>query len=216
MSSLGLDHLVINRRTSVVASHEEAGLSAKAPSTTTTLTGGNSYQFKVNTVNYTITIPTDVSYLSLVKTINGDATLQAAKIRVVLVGGDLRFYIESATITLAAGTAADLFAALSAPLGDTKVNAIMLIKFPITGKSSIINAISANFPIFYTGDIIWEIISAAGEEYNQQFSAAIVALSAYHKEDLLTPCKQDDWIYVSTSAACAGNSYATLTWATNY
>lgn len=215
MSSLGYDRLIVSCKPSKVASYEEAGLVAKAPSSATGLTGGNSYQFKVNTVNYTITMPTGVTYIDLLKIINNDATLTLAKIRAILVGGDLRFYIEAATITLAAGDADDLFTGLTAPLADTKVNAIFMVEYYITGKRANINSISINFPISYTGDVIWEIDKYTGIEYNQRFSESVVASTTYHNEALLTPCGNGDKIILYSEAACAGTSYATIAWSHN-
>ena len=215
MSSLGFDRLVVDCRDSKVASYQELGLTSKAPSTNTGLTGGNAYQFKVNTVNYTVTMPSGtVTYLDLIKAINATAAIQAATIRAILVGGDVRFYIYSATITIAAGDSADLLAALSST-PDSAVNAIMMIEFPISSKRAMINAISVNFPIFYNDDLIWELIRTVvgdGEEYNQRFSATVSTSASYHKEDLITPCGGGDKVIVSTEAACAGTSYVTLAW----
>jgi hypothetical protein len=217
MSSLGFDRLVMDCQPSKVASYEEAGLAAKVPSSPTGLTPEAAYQFKVNTVNYTVTMPTGtITYAVLVKTINANATILAAKIRVILIAGDLRFYIEAATITLAAGTAADLFTALTAPLGDTKVNAIMMVEYQITGKRACINAIAINFPISYTGVVIWELDKYTGIEYDQRFSSsAIAASTSYYIETLVTPCGSGDKVIIYTEAACAGTSYVTLSWSHN-
>lgn len=215
MSSLGFDKLIVNCRKTSVGSHQELDLTTKVPGTDTTLTGGNSYQIKVNAVNYTIVMPAGtVTYLDMIIAINTNADIMAARIRAVLVGGDVRFYIFAATIALTAGTADDLLAALTSTPA-AAVNGILLVEFPITGKRAVINALSVNFPVFYNDDLIWDLIRFKGDEYNQRFSAAVTTSVTYHKEDLATPCGSGDKIMVSTEVACAGQGYITLAWSHN-
>ncbi len=216
MSSLGFDRLIVNCRQAEVGAHQELDLTTKYAGTDTGLTGGNAYQIKVNAVNYTITMPAGtVTYLAMIKAINSNADIIAARIRAVLVGGDVRFYIFAATIALTAGTADDLLAALTSTPA-AAVQGIMLIEFPITGKRAIINALSVNFPAVYNDDLVWDLIRYVGDEYNQRFSAAVSSSTTYHKEDLLTPCGYGDKILVSTEITITAlTGYVTLSWSHN-
>jgi len=217
MSSLGFDRLIVNCREAEVGAHQELNLSTKYPGTDTTLTGGDSHDIKVNGVNHTIILPTGtITYLVLIKTINSTASIISARVRAVLVGGDVRFYIFAATIALTAGTTDDLLTALSST-PSAAVQGIMLVEFPITGKRAIINALSVNFPAVYNDDLIWDLIRYVGDEYNQRFSATVSSATTYHKEDLLTPCGNGDKILVSTEITIsAATGYVTLCWSHNF
>lgn len=217
MSSLGLNRSQLYCKTSSVASYQELGLSGIDPSTDTTLTGGNSYQIKVNGVNYTIVMPSGtVTFDDMVKAINENTSIIAAKIRALFIDEDVRIYIEAASIVLAAGTADDLLAALTST-PDAAVDAVMYFKHVVNDKIAMINCISLRLPITYTGDIVWEIIkpTTIDQGHNQRFAEAVAAKIVFYKESLVTPCKFGDTIIISTNAACAGTSYITLAISSN-
>jgi hypothetical protein len=206
-------HTYFDSDPSVVGAFQEFGLATKTRETATGLTA-SSYSFKVNGTEYIITLPASTKFIDLLQALNAIVQATDPNIRFTMVNGDVRcIQKKNGTLLLAAGvTGTNLFGVggLSCTL-DAAVPNIMYIEKHFSGKVGTLEQVAINFPIFYTGDILWEIVKNRSESYNLTFTATIAAASTYFTSALNTHIQLNDTIVFITQLACAGTSYLEYT-----
>jgi len=200
-----LPMIFIESLESKVMTYQELGLSSKVLKDVALATPAI-YYFKINGIEYNFETLASINYLQLLSYLTS-AISKPLEFDVKLIGGDIRiFKFTTTTIAITAGsTGVDLLGASGLNTSvDTAVANVHWVEHTVPAKRCILSQAHVNFPIAYTGDLIWEVFKQSGSDFNMRFSTTIASVPYYVKDIDLILGSQDRVRYYTESACVCG------------